>query len=165
MISIREMKASDYQAISKIYQQGIDSSLCTFETCVPSWEDFNRTHLEKPRLVAVNENHQVCGFIILSPMSSRQCFRGVGEISIYLDYQYRGQGIGTQLMNEMIKESEKCEIWSLFSGIFPENKASLSLHKRCGFREIGYREKLGESEDGTFKDVIFMERRSSIIGR
>ena len=165
MISIREMKASDYQAVSRIYQQGIDSNLCTFETHVPSWEDFNRTHLEKPRLVAVNEKHQVCGFIILSPMSSRQFFRGVGEISIYLDYQNRGQGIGTLLMNEMIKESEECDIWSLFSGIFPENKASLSLHKRCGFRVIGYREKLGESEDGTFKDVIFMERRSSIIGR
>ena len=165
MISIREMKASDYQAISKIYQQGIDSNLCTFETRVPSWDDFNRTHLPKPRLVAVDEHQQVCGFIILSPMSSRQCFRGVGEISIYLDYRYRGQGIGTQLMNEMIKKSELCGIWSLFSGIFPENKASLSLHKRCGFREIGYREKLGESKDGTFKDVIFMERRSSIIGR
>ena len=164
MISIRPMDAIDYEKVANIYQQGIDSKQCTFETEVPTWDSFDQGHLQHPRLVAVDEQGEVCGFIVLSLMSSRRCFRGVAEISIYLDRAYKGQGIGRTLMNEMITQSEEAGIWSLFSGIFPENKASIALHQRCGFREIGYREKMGESEDGTFRDVIFFERRSQIIG-
>lgn len=164
MISVRPMYATDYEKVANIYQQGIDSKQCTFETEVPTWEIFDQGHLQHPRLVAIDEQGQVCGFIVLSSMSSRRCFRGVAEISIYLDGAYTRQGIGRTLMNEMIAQSEEAGIWSLFSGIFPENKASIALHQRCGFREIGYREKMGENEDGTFRDVVFFERRSPMIG-
>lgn len=163
MVKIRSMQSSDYEAVARIYKQGIDSKQCTFETEVPTWEQFDQGHLTHPRLVALDTYDKVCGFIVLSAMSTRYCFRGVAEVSIYLDVKCVGQGIGTALLKEMIVQSEQVGIWSLFSGIFPENKASIALHHRCGFREIGYREKMGESEDGTFRDVVFFERRSHLI--
>ncbi len=164
-IIIRNMKKEDYQEVKKIYQTGINSHQCTFETRVPSWEEWDQAHLDICRFIAMcRDTHQIIGFAALTPMSSRWCFRGVAEVSIYLNETSKGQGIGTCLLMKLIRESEKHGIWSLYSGIFPENTASIKLHEKCGFRFVGVREKLGEDYKGTYRDVVFYERRSIIVG-
>ncbi|HAX73006.1 MAG TPA: N-acetyltransferase [Firmicutes bacterium] len=161
---IRKMELRDWECVAAIYKQGIDSKKATFEEEVPSFERFDQGHLNIGRLVAVNEKDIVLGWVSLSPFSNRSCFSGVAEISIYIDANSVGKGIGSLLMESVIKESERAGLWSLYSGIFPENVSSLKLHQKYGFRQIGYREKVGKSSDGTFKDVIYLERRSQIVG-
>ncbi|MGL4338198.1 MAG: GNAT family N-acetyltransferase [Turicibacter sp.] len=163
-LEVRHMNENDYEAISAIYYQGIESKKCTFETSVPYWKQFNENHLQVGRLVALNENNQIIGWVALSAMSSRPCFKGVAEVSIYVDELAIGKGVGSRLMEAVIQESEKNDIWSLYSGIFFENTESIKLHKKFGFRTIGYRERVGKTEDGLFKDVLYLERRSQIVG-
>lgn len=161
---IENLRAKHYPRVAAIYQQGIDAHNCTFETIVPTWKVFDANHLPFCRFVVLDASDEVMGWVALSATSSRYCFRGVAEVSIYLDQQIRGQGIGEKLLNYLIIESEKNGIWSLVSGIFPENIASIKLHQKCGFKQVGYREKMGETGIGTFRDVLFMEKRSLVVG-
>lgn len=161
-VDIVEMKAKDWPKVSSIYQQGIDTGIATSETEVPSWDDWDEGHLSKCRLVACIED-EVVGWAVLSPVSDRCAYGGVTEISVYVAEQDRGKGIGKQLLESLVQRSEKQGIWTLQAGIFPENKASISVNKTCGFRIVGKREKLGKLK-GEWKDVMLLERRSQTVG-
>jgi len=153
----------DWNAVSKIYKDGIETGLATFETKIPSWSDWNDAHLQSCRFVALLEN-RIVGWAALSPVSSRCVYGGVAEVSVYVDTKNCRKGIGTKLLQELIDQSEKEGFWTLQSGIFPKNKVSIQLHKKLGFREIGYREKIGRMKDGVWRDNIILERRSNIVG-
>lgn len=160
-LQIRNMTESDWSDVSRIYQLGMDSGIATFQTSCPSYEDWDRSHLKHSRLV-IAENGRVVGWSALSPYSSRAVYAGVAEISIYLDPKYQGKGYGTKLLNCMIRESEKNGIWLLQSGILQHNAASVALHKKCGFREVGYREKIARDKNGVWRNTVLMERRSDL---
>lgn len=151
-----------YPAISNIYQQGIDTGIATFETSVPSWEIWNENKLPHSRFIVVQDNI-VLGWAALSKVSSRCVYGGVAEVSVYISDNHRGKGVGKLLMQNLITESEANGIWTLQSGIFPENKATIALHTSFGFRMIGYREKIGKLR-GVWKDSVMMERRSKVVG-
>lgn len=152
----------NYPEIARIYQEGIQTSLATFETEVPNWENWNEKYLPFARLVLLKGN-KIVGWAALSKVSNRHVYRGVAEVSIYVAREYYNQGIGTILLNKLIKESEVNEIWTLQSGIFKDNVTSINLHKNCGFRTIGYREKIGQL-NGIWHDNVIMERRSNKVG-
>ncbi|WP_420321259.1 GNAT family N-acetyltransferase [Flagellimonas sp.] len=159
---IREMNATDWGQVSQIYQEGIATGFATFEQQTPSYQEWNRAHLENCRLVA-EENGKIMGWAALSPVSSRCVYGGVGEVSVYVGKNSRGKGVGKLLLEHLITESEKAGFWTLQSGIFPENEGSVQLHKKVGFRFIGKREKVGKL-DGVWKDNLLFEKRSTIIG-
>jgi L-amino acid N-acyltransferase YncA len=159
---IEDMKPHDWPSVRKIYEEGIATGVATFETYAPSWEDWNSAHLSRCRLVARTDGSLVA-WAALSPVSERCVYGGVAEVSIYVASSAGGRGIGKALLEALIKESEKAGIWTLQGGIFPENEASVRLHRSCGFREVGRRERLGQL-DGEWKDVLLMERRSRIVG-
>ncbi|MDT8718493.1 N-acetyltransferase family protein [Clostridium sp. 19966] len=161
--SIREMKEEDWEAVSKIYLEGIDTQRATFQTEIPSFDEWDKGHMKICRLVAYSEN-RILGWAALSPTSSRCVYRGVAEVSIYIGKEYRNLGVGTMLLEHLIKLSEENEIWTLQSGIIRENDGSIALHKKCGFREIGIREKVGKMSNGIWHDVVLMERRSKVVG-
>lgn len=161
-VNFKEMNPKDWPKVSSIYQQGIDTGIATLETEVQSWNDWDEGHLSKCRLVACIED-EVVGWAALSPVSDRCVYGGVAEISIYIAEQDREKGIGKQLLESLVQRSEKQGIWTLQAGIFPENKASISVHKTCGFRVVGIREKLGKLK-GEWKDVMLLERRSEAVG-
>jgi phosphinothricin acetyltransferase len=161
--TIRDMSEADWEQVSDIYLEGINSGNSTFETEAPGWDVWDVDHVKSCRLVVVGEG-KVVGWAALSPASSRCVFTGVAEVSIYLAQDYCGQGIGVRLLEELIRCSEDRGFWSLQSGIFPENAVSLALHRKCGFREVGLREKLGKMHNGTWRDVVLMERRSAVAG-
>ncbi|MBN2614802.1 MAG: N-acetyltransferase [Bacteroidales bacterium] len=156
---IREMKTEDNRAVLNIYKMGLETRNATFETEVPSWQDWDNRHLNHSRFVCV-EHEKVLGWAALSPVSSRHAYRGVAEISIYIDPLFFRKGIGSQLMERTIASSEENGIWSLYSSIFPENKATLRLHEKFGFRIIGTREKIAQL-DGKWRDTLLLERRSN----
>ncbi|MCK5635336.1 MAG: N-acetyltransferase, partial [Anaerolineales bacterium] len=133
----------------------------TLETDPPSFEEWDSSHLADCRLIARRRDQSV-GWAALSPVSTRDVYRGVAEVSIYIAVSYRGEGIGKALLNALIEASEGARIWTLESTMFPENAASVRLHKTCGFREVGFRERIGEL-DGKWRDTILMERRSHLI--
>lgn len=160
---IEEMKASDWAQVSAIYLSGIKTEIATFQTEVPSWEEWNSSHLKSCRLVARFGN-TVLGWAALSPTSSRCVYAGVAEVSIYIDEHHKGHGVGTALLKALIELSEDDGLWTLESGIIKENTASLNLHKRCGFRELGIREKVAKMGNGKWHDVVLMERRSKSVG-
>ena len=161
-IEIRQIKQEDWEAVSRIYKLGIETGIATFETEIPTWEKWNRSHLIKCRNTAWLDD-QLVGWGALSPVSDRCVYRGIAEVSVYVDDNYKGKGIGTQLLQRLIDESEKEGLWTLQSGIFRENEASIRLHKKVGFREIGYREKVGK-KDGIWYDNVLLERRSKKTG-
>ena len=156
------MEIEDWSNVSRIYRLGIDTGIATFEKEIPSWNTWNTAHLKSCRLIAEND-HKIVGWAALSPVSGRCVYGGVAEVSVYVDISYNNKGIGTRLLQELIKESEINGIWTLQSGIFPENKASIQLHKKLGFREIGFREKIGK-KDGVWYDNVILEKRSKTIG-
>jgi L-amino acid N-acyltransferase YncA len=160
-IAIRALRPGDWSEISRIYAEGIATRNATFETEVPSWAAWDAAHLGDQRLVAV-ENGEVVGWIALAPVSSRCCYAGVAEVSAYVAEQARGQGIGAALLERVIESAEAAGIWTLETGVFPENGPSLALLKRFGFREVGVRERIGQL-DGVWRDVVFLERRSEVI--
>jgi L-amino acid N-acyltransferase YncA len=160
-IQIRKLEPVDYEFVKDIYLQGIKTKNATFETSAPSWEDWNKNHLEICRFAACL-NNEVVGWAALSPFSSRYAYRGVSEVSIYVSTMHSGKGIGTKLLNALVTSSEKSGIWTLYSSIFPENKASIKLHKSFGFREIGYHEKIA-CMDGAWRNTVLFERRSKNI--
>ena len=151
----------DWEAVNRIYKQGIDTNLATFQTSCPSYEEWDSAHLSCCLLVYVLE-WRVVGWAALSPVSSRCVYKCVAELSIYIDETVRGNGIGTQLLNRIIEESESHGIWTLQSGIIQDNKASILLHLKCGFREVGYREKIARNAHGEWKNTVLMERRSTL---
>jgi phosphinothricin acetyltransferase len=159
---IREMLKSDKKQILALYEKGLKTRNATFEINVPSWEEWNSNHHKHSRYVYLN-NNSIIGWVALSPISKRYVYRGVSEISIYIDPDYSGRGIGSELIEKVILSSEVHGIWTLFASIFPENKASLRLHEKFGFRKIGFREKIA-SLDGIWRDTIILERRSSLVG-
>ena len=156
---IEKMKHEDWEQVSKIYVEGIKTGNATFETDVPSWESWISKHLPCCNLVARREN-KILGWAALSPTSSRNVYSGVTEVSIYVSKECKRTGVGLVLLKELIELSENNGIWTLQAGIFPENEASINLHKKCGFRIVGIREKIGKM-DGIWRDVALMERRSS----
>jgi phosphinothricin acetyltransferase len=162
-ITIDQMTSQDWQAVRTIYLEGIATRNATFETEAPDWEKWDRGHRQDCRLVA-RKDGQVLGWAALSPVSGRCVYAGVASLSIYVAEAARGQGVGKALLQTLVEESEQQGIWTLETGIFPENTASLALHRSCGFREVGCRERIGQM-DGVWRDVVFMERRSQIVGR
>lgn len=159
---IREMSPQDWGQVRDIYTEGIETGNATFETEAPSWEAWDRDHVKSCRLVAT-DGDQVTGWAVLSPVSSRCVYTGVGEVSLYISLNHRGQGIGPLLLKEIIRCSELEGFWTLQSGIFPENMASLVMHTKCGFREVGLRKKMGKL-NGVWRDVVLLERRSETVG-
>lgn len=159
---IREMLPSDAERVLTILDCGIQSRSATFETQVPDWTSFDVKHLPCCRLVW-DDGETVMGWTALTPFSARVAFRGVAELSIYLSRHIVGQGVGSQLMDALIQASEANGIWSLIARIFPENAASLALHRKFGFRQVGYLERLAR-HDGKWRDVIVMQRRSTVVG-
>ena len=160
-VSIRELRPEDWPAVRAIYEEGIRGGDATFETETPSWEHWNLAHSEL-RLVAEHDG-AVAGWAALSPVSERCCYRGVGEVSVYVAEDARGTGLGRALLELLVERSEQAGYWTLTAGVFPENEASIRLHKSCGFREVGVRERLGELR-GIWRDVVLLERRSTLVG-
>jgi len=160
---IVEMTQSDWEQVANIYFEGIKTGIATFQTNIPTWEDWNNSHITSCRLVATLGD-RILGWCALSPTSSRCVYAGVAEVSIYIGEKYKGQGIGKNLLTNLIKLSEKNGFWTLYSGIIRENTASISLHEKCGFREIGIREKVAKMNNEKWLDVILMELRSKIVG-
>jgi phosphinothricin acetyltransferase len=159
---IREMTQQDSIRVLEIYKMGLDTRNATFETNVPSWADWDEKHLMHSRFVYV-EHEKVLGWIALSPVSARKAYAGVAEVSVYIDTSSFGKGIGSKLMEQAIISSEEHGIWTLSSSVFSENKATLKLHEKFGFRIIGTREKIAQL-DGKWRDTILLERRSRKVG-
>lgn len=159
---IRSMTAADWPEVRDIYSQGIATGNATFETEAPPWPDWDRAHMASCRLV-FTDGEAVLGWAALTPVSSRCVYQGVAEVSVYVDEIARGRGIGSKLMAALIPASESAGIWTLQAGIFPENQASIGLHRKFGFRVIGRRERVGKM-DGRWRDVALMERRSQVVG-
>lgn len=159
---IRCLVEPDWPAVRAIYLAGIATGHATFETKAPAWEAWNEAHFPVPRIVAVS-NEQVIGWAALSRVSSRAVYAGVGEVSVYVANEARRTGVGRALLTRLVSASEGNNIWTLQASIFPENAASLALHKSCGFRELGRRERIGKME-GVWRDTILLERRSDIAG-
>jgi len=162
---IREMKREDWDRVREIYLQGIETKKATFQTEALEYEDWDKSHLKENRLVAVDQSGNVVGWIALSPTSSRCVYRGVVEVSIYIAKEARGNRVGYSLMMKTIEETEKMDIWTLYSAIFATNEASITLHKHCGFRIVGTRERIAKDVDGIWRDIVIMERRSLIAGQ
>lgn len=159
---IEEMRKEHWEAVSQIYTQGITSGQATFQRECPSYEEWDANHLAQCRYVAL-EGKKVVGFVAISSTSKREVYKGVVELSIYIDEAYQRKGVGSQLMAHLCEETEKAGFWTLYAAIIAENKASLSLHKKSGFREIGYREKIAKDKEGIWRNMILMERRSNKI--
>jgi L-amino acid N-acyltransferase YncA len=159
---IEPMTAEHSRAVLAIYQAGMDEGNATFETRVPSWDDFSAAHLAEHRYVAVNDANVVVGWIAASRVSSRRVYAGVVEHSVYVDPGARRQGAGVLLLQALIESTEAAGIWTIEAGLYPENTASLALHLAAGFRVVGTRERLG-CDHGRWRDVVLIERRSPVI--
>jgi L-amino acid N-acyltransferase YncA len=161
VLEVRELRREDWPAVKAIYEQGIAGGDATFETEAPSWDDWDRSHLKGHRLVALQEG-EVVGWAALAPVSERCVYGGVSEDSVYVADAARHRGVGRALLEQLIEGAEGDGIWTIQAGIFPENQASIKLHRRCGFRVVGVRERIG-SHHGAWRDVVLMERRSGVI--
>jgi phosphinothricin acetyltransferase len=153
------MQQDDSKSVLEIYRMGLETRNATFETTVPSWQEWDSKHLPHSRLV-FEENGTITGWAALTPASARKVYDGVAEVSIYVATGHRGKKIGSALMEQIILSSENNGIWTLFSSVFPENEATIKLHTKFGFRIIGKREKIAQL-DGKWRDTILLERRSS----
>jgi L-amino acid N-acyltransferase YncA len=157
-----KMQAEDWGQVKTIYLEGISTDNATFQRTAPSWKEWDESHLSTCRIV-VRSNGQAVGWAALSPVSSRCVYTGVAEVSIYVGQDQQGKGIGSSLLEHLIKLSENNGIWTLQAGIFPENESSIGLHKKWGFKEVGRRGKIGKM-NGIWRDVLLLERRSDIVG-
>lgn len=160
---LRKMFPEDGEKVLAIFGEGIESGNATFDQDIPSWEVWNINHLNCCRFVLENDQDEIVGWCALKPVSNRSCFHGVAEVSIYISKNYQGKGLGNYLLKKLILDSEENGYWTLQSGVFPENKASISLHQKNGFRSVGVRKNLGQM-NGVWRDVLLMERRSSVVG-
>lgn len=164
-MSIAPLTAEDWPAVARIYRAGIAAGNATFEYVVPEWEPWRAARLEEPCLVARGERDDVLGWAALTPVSSRPVYRGVAEVSVYVDPDHARRGIGRALLLALVDASERAGIWTLRAGIFPENEASIRLHESCGFRLLGTHQRMGQMPDGRWRDVVLYERRSEVVGR
>lgn len=162
-MEIINMEPNHWQDVKDIYEKGIATGHATFQTNAPAWEEWDVSHLKNCRLIALS-NGKITGWAALSPISSRCVYSGVAEVSVYIDPSLSGKGIGSLLLQELISKSEKEGIWTLQSGIFPENITSIKIHEKMGFRTLGIREKIGK-QHGIWRDTVLMERRSKIAGQ
>jgi L-amino acid N-acyltransferase YncA len=160
-VALRALTEDDWTAVADIYWDGMRDGLATFQTEVPTWESWDAAHLPGHRLVAESLG-EVVGWAALSPASSRSCYVGVAENSVYVRRDARGRGIGRTLLEGLIGGAEEAGIWTIQTSIFPENRASLAVHERCGFRVVGTRERVAR-RDGIWRDTVFLERRSEVI--
>jgi L-amino acid N-acyltransferase YncA len=161
-IQFRALGEADWPAVAAIYLEGIATNQATFETQAPAWDRWNAVHLPAPRIVAVS-GETLVGWAALSRISAREVYAGVAEVSVYVANGARRLGVGRTLLEKLIADSEANNIWTLQASIFPENVASLALHKSCGFREVGRRERIGRMQ-GVWRDTIVLERRSDKVG-
>jgi phosphinothricin acetyltransferase len=159
---IEAMRPGDWDAVVRIYQQGIATGEATFETVAPSWESWDAAHLSFARLVA-RENSEIAGWAALGPVSRRAAYAGVSEVSVYVAEASRGRGVGRALLERLISESEAKGLWTLQAVVFSSNAATLALHKGCGFREVGRRERISKLH-GVWRDTVLLERRSTEVG-
>ena len=160
---VRPMTPVDWPAVRAIYLEGIATGNATFETDAPSWEAWDAGHVREHRFVATDAAGVVCGWVACSPTSDRCVYAGVLELSVYVAGSARGHGVGSALLRRAIGSTEAAGVWTLQTGIFPENEASLALHARHGFRVVGRRERLGRMA-GAWRDVLLLERRSPAVG-
>ncbi|WP_328967433.1 GNAT family N-acetyltransferase [Streptomyces sp. NBC_00239] len=162
-ITIAPLAEAHADEVLAIYQAGIDEGNATFETTAPTWEAFEAGRLPEHRFAAVGDDGKVLGWVAASRVSDRCAYAGVVEHSVYVHPAARGQGVASALLTAFIGSTEAAGIWTIQSGIFPENRASLALHQRAGFRVIGTRERIGRHH-GVWRDVVLLERRSPLIG-
>jgi L-amino acid N-acyltransferase YncA len=160
--SIRGMAAADATDVLAIYQAGLDDGDASFETRIPTWSAFDAARLARHRFVAADPTGRVVGWTAVSPVSARPAYEGVVEHSVYVASVARGRGVGGRLLAELISSTEAAGVWTIQSGVFPENAASLALHRRAGFRVVGTRERIGRHH-GRWRDVVLLERRSPVV--
>ncbi len=159
------MLSTDYLSVGRIFTQGIQTGNATYDVAATDWADWDVNHLNHSRWVLKSKMEgSVLGWAALSLVSSRRVFSGVAELSIYVDTDFLGQGIGNALMEAVIASSEENGIWMVQSGIFPENQASIAMHEKFGFRLVGKRERIGKMANGIWRDIVLLERRSLIVG-
>jgi L-amino acid N-acyltransferase YncA len=163
-LAIAQMTAADWPAVARIYTAGIAGGNATFEPAAPSFEEWRSGHVDDPCLVARDDRGEVLGWAALSLYSSRPVYRGVAEVSIYVDPGRARRGVGRALLSALIERSERAGFWTLIAGVFPENDASIALHEACGFRAMGTYERIGQMPGGDWRDVLMFERRSSSAG-
>ncbi len=160
--TITELEARHWPEVARIYAEGIATGNATFETEVPSWQGWDAVHLARHRFVALRDG-SVVGWVAAAAVSDRCVYAGVVEGSVYVAAGARGQGVGQALLERLIASTERAGIWTIQTGIFPENEASIRLHERVGFRIVGRRERLGK-HNGLWRDVLLLERRSPGLG-
>jgi phosphinothricin acetyltransferase len=161
-LEIRSLRPEDWQQVADIYAAGIATGNATFETEPPTWSSWDRSHRQDLRLVA-RDADLVVGWAAAGGVSDRCCYAGVAEHSVYVGPGYQGRGIGRALLSALIEAATEAGVWTLQTGIFPENQASMAVHESCGFRIVGRRERLGQL-NGVWRDVLLLERRSNLIG-
>ncbi|RBW68673.1 GNAT family N-acetyltransferase [Bacillus taeanensis] len=159
----RKVEEQDWHRIRDIYKQGIESGQATFETKVPSWEKWISSKKAECTVAAHTDENIIIGWASVSPVSHREVYRGVGEVSVYVDADYKGIGVGSALLHQLIQLSEKHTYWTLQAGILEGNEASIVLHQKHGFRIVGRREQIGKL-NGRWIDVLLLERRSKVVG-
>jgi phosphinothricin acetyltransferase len=159
---IELMRQSDWEGVRAVYVEGLATGEATFETEAPGWERWDATHLAFARLVA-RAGDRIEGWAALSPVSSRPAYAGVAEVSVYVGREARGRGLGRSLLEALIEESERHGVWTLQASIFPENASSVALHRACGFRVVGTRERVARLK-GRWRDTVLFERRSRVVG-
>jgi L-amino acid N-acyltransferase YncA len=162
MLTVKTMEPADWPQVKNIYEEGIKTGNATFEKSAPQWATWDKGHLQEARIIA-KENDNVLGWAALSPVSGTCVYAGVAEVSVYVASAARGKGLGKQLLQKLVEESEANNLWTLQAGIFPENIASIKIHEDCGFRVIGKRERIGKM-DGVWRDTLLLERRSDKVG-
>lgn len=163
--TIRPMSPDDWPQVKAIYEAGIATGNATFETEAPSWEAWDQGHLAAHRLVAVDteDEDRVLGWAALSPVSDRCAYAGVAENSVYIHPDHHGRGVGRALLGALVAGADAAGLWTVQTGIFPENTASVRLHEACGFRVVGRLERIGRL-NGVWRDTLFLERRSTVAG-
>lgn len=162
-MKFKELTKEYWSAVKDIYEEGIATGNATFQSSAPTWDEWNTSHVEKARIIAIDDNGEVLGWAALTPVSGRCVYAGVGEVSVYVSANARGKGVGRALLNELIRQSEENGFWTLTAGIFPENEASLKIHMNAGFKVLGIREKIGKM-NGQWRDTVLLERRSAVVG-
>lgn len=159
---IRPMEAADWDRVAQIYTQSLIAGDATFNAVCPSYEQWDKDHIRDCRLV-YEEEGQVLGFAVISHTSAKAHFWGVVEDSVYVDRNALGRGIGSKLLERLCQEARAAGYWTVYSSIFPENKGSLAIHHKCGFRDIGYREKIAKDIFGVWRDTVILEWRSDLL--
>ncbi len=161
-VIIEAMKPEDWETVREIYRAGLATGQASFETAVPTWETWDKSKRPDCRLIARNDE-QIIGWAALSPISSRAAYAGAAEVSVYVSADARGNGVGKALLQTLVSASEQANVWTLQASIFPENVASVELHKTCGFKIVGFRDKIAQ-HFGVWRNTVILERRSSVVG-